>query len=131
MGKGPEQGSGGEGLTFDGLPVRRGKEYTQKLAEKILSYRDVDDLLQNAAFDFNRLDKLHGDLAARTGKSREISEERSRAIERLRDAHAKRKMPPKVEREPWDTFGGESGVGRLTLGGRLLSDVEKADKKGD
>jgi len=124
-----EKGPKGEGLTFDGLPVRRGREHTQRLAEKILSYKDVDDLLKNADFDFNRLDQLHGDLAARTGKSREISEERKKAIERLRDAHAELTLPPRVEREPGDTSTGESGIGRIALPDKYRRGLEGRDKK--
>ena len=119
----------GEELTFNGLVVRRDRETLQQLADKIMSYKDVDDLLQNSGFDFSRLEELHGKLAARSGKVGEISEQRRIAIERLRDVHAKLTSPPKVEREPGDTYRGESGVGRLALPPKNWPGIEGTDKK--
>jgi len=113
-----EEGKGQEGLSFDGLPVKKGRDHAERLASAILQKGSTEDLvreLKAQGFGTNEVTDLIHSIGAPTGRSRQISNERSLAVERLQDAHAQIEGLPKNTREPGDTFRGESGIGKLLL----------------
>lgn len=127
-----EKGPQGEGLFFNGHPVKKGKENAEKLASDILQRGSTEDLvrdLKSQGYGTKEVTYLIDTIGARTGRTKHISSERSQAVDRLRDAHAQIKGLPKNIREPGDTFRGESGIGRLALPPKDWPGIEGTDKK--